>query len=276
MKVVVEELSGTLSQTFSTKNRLQVKSIRPYIYKHRSPAGTLTIEIEQNSTTIATSTGVTSADIETNTASTSINFYHGYYRFDFTDQFHIEKGNFTVKLTSSGYTFGESAYFGWVKPHENISIPIDYDQTGKGDESNPFGIEIWTRKGKMTRTLDIDDGFTSASEPSTTFTPPTVTGTFASPTAIVAGTGIEISDVDYEVIIIEGSGGAVDITANPQIETPGTEGARLLLIGASDTNTVVIEDGTGLRLNGTFKFYDKSLMSLVYRDGFWHEVSRAE
>jgi hypothetical protein len=50
-------------------------------------------------------------------------------------------------------------------------------------------------------------------------------------------------------LLIQGSGGPVTITANPQIAS-GLANQRLILHGQSDTNTVTIRDGDGVKLPG--------------------------
>jgi hypothetical protein len=77
------------------------------------------------------------------------------------------------------------------------------------------------------------------------------TGSKASPTDITAGGGITpIANRRMQIMFIQGSGGAVDITANPQIVAGSQEGDILILVGCSDTNTVTFDHGTGLDLNG--------------------------
>lgn len=65
--------------------------------------------------------------------------------------------------------------------------------------------------------------------------------------SIVAGTGIT-SAMFKPIIRIAGSGGPVDITANPQI-ADGTDGQVIVFQGDSDTNTVKFDNGTGISLN---------------------------
>ena len=80
---------------------------------------------------------------------------------------------------------------------------------------------------------------------------PVITGTRAAPSAIVALTGIAFVGTSYfNIWFVEGSGGAVDIAANPQIAAGSVIGQRLTLIGRNDTNTVKLEHGTGLALRG--------------------------
>jgi hypothetical protein len=138
---LIEELETSHEQVFTATKRINVAAITPWIYKHLSPAGTFTMEITQGSTTW-TSTGVTSADIEANSDATPTNYFHGYYRFDFSGPIVINPGSFTVRLNSSGYTFSESAYIGWVKPHENKLVEEGYT-LAPGSQSNAFGFIIY-------------------------------------------------------------------------------------------------------------------------------------
>lgn len=80
---------------------------------------------------------------------------------------------------------------------------------------------------------------------------PDIQGTRAAPVAVVAGDGIQFASSKYiNYHFLQGSGGAVAISANPQIEVGSVVGQRLILQGRSDTNTVKLEDGTGVRLKG--------------------------
>lgn len=102
-----------------------------------------------------------------------------------------------------------------------------------------------------------------------------VVGTRAAPTAVVAGTGIvaPTSTADH-LCYIEGSGGAVDVSANPQIAAGLRNGQRMTLRGRSSTNTVLLEHGTGLVMNGSYNLGDDS--SIVFRWDLtnWVEESR--
>lgn len=127
------------------------------------------------------------------------------------------------------------------------------------------------------RLLDFSDGFESASAP-TSAVALTVTGSWASPIAITAAGGITPAGAAEEIMFIIGSGGAVDITANPQIVAGTTNGQKLKLISKSDTNTVKIDDGTGVALNGNFTMKSKTVLNLVWVSTLaeWIEDGRVE
>lgn len=74
---------------------------------------------------------------------------------------------------------------------------------------------------------------------------------------------------------IEGSGGNVTITANPQIAA-GTEGQILILEGEDDTKKVTINNGNGVHLHGQAVIGDNDVLTLIYdtSDNEWKELSR--
>jgi len=116
---------------------------------------------------------------------------------------------------------------------------------------------------------------TAAAASAASIIPPGVTGTRAAPSAIVAGTGIAFTGTKWvNTWFIQGSGGAVDVSANPQIAAATNPGQRLQLIGRSDTNTVLLEDGTGLELNGSWLGKASSVLDLIWDGTNWLEVGR--
>lgn len=104
----------------------------------------------------------------------------------------------------------------------------------------------------------------------------TVSGTRASPNAIVAGTGISSSMIGTDmlrIVFIEGSGGHVDISANPQIAA-GSIGKQLVLIGRNDDQTVQFDDGNGMSLNGPAVLGADSMLGVFYDGTNWTESFR--
>jgi len=104
---------------------------------------------------------------------------------------------------------------------------------------------------------------------------PDIVGTRASPQAIVAGTGLAFADTSYfSIWFIQGSGGAVDVSANPQIAAGTVLGQKLTVIGRSATNTVTLEDGTGLSLNGMWVGGLDDVIGLMWDGTNWAEEYR--
>lgn len=81
----------------------------------------------------------------------------------------------------------------------------------------------------------------------------TLTETPSATNNISAANGVTTAMLTNKIIIIQGNGGAVDITANPQIAA-GTIGDIIELWGNDNTNTVTFDDGDGLQLDGGVSF----------------------
>jgi hypothetical protein len=104
-------------------------------------------------------------------------------------------------------------------------------------------------------------------------------GTMSAPISITAAGGITPTASVYDQIMcVQGSGGAVDITANPQIVAGTIAWQKLELIGASDTNTLKLDDGTGLALSGPFIMKKGSVIGLIWDsvNSLWRERFRNE
>lgn len=91
--------------------------------------------------------------------------------------------------------------------------------------------------------------------------------------SITAAGGITVTALHMHIV---GDGGAIDITANPQIAA-GTDGQYVILNGTSDANTVQLDDGNGLHLHsGSFIMGSHDYIVLMYDadDSEWEEISR--
>lgn len=103
----------------------------------------------------------------------------------------------------------------------------------------------------------------------------TVAYTPSAVTNITAGGGITVTRA---LMRVQGDGGAVNITANPQI-ADGTDGQMVMLKGESDTNGLTLDDGTGLSLTSgaSFTLGDRDTITLIYDaiDDIWIEMSRS-
>jgi hypothetical protein len=142
--LVVEELITELYQdiNYTSDERAIIASIMPYLLIYNSPAGVFTFSV-LNGAEVLFSKTFTSADIKAS-ISTSNNYAHVFYPIVPTTQVELEKGTYRFKLTSSGYTFSESSYIGWIKQHEDLQLPLDYIPTD--DFDNPLSIRIKTFK----------------------------------------------------------------------------------------------------------------------------------
>lgn len=140
MKLVVHELQATeLSQSYTPERNVIVHAIRPHLYKHNAPAGTLKLQIYNGVTLVGESDPVTIASIST------ANYFHGYVRFDLSCGLKRDTA-YTFKLVGSGYTFSESAYVGWCGGFDLGKYPATY--TPESLLKYPLDLEVWERKAK--------------------------------------------------------------------------------------------------------------------------------
>ena len=153
------------------------------------------------------------------------------------------------------------------------TIAIANGGTGQTSANNAFNALAPSQSTHSGKFLTTDGSNTSwATIPATA---PGVTGSQASPTAITAVGGISFSGTNYfNIIFVEGSGGAVDVTANPQIAAATNVGQQLMVIGTSAANTVKLDHGTGLSLNGSWTGGDNSAITLVWDGSAWTEIAR--
>ena len=101
----------------------------------------------------------------------------------------------------------------------------------------------------------------------------------SSATSVTAAAGITVSTTHpfMQTIFVQGSGGAVDITASPQISAGTNAGKEFLcLVGTSDTNTLKLDTDNGLALNGSITLHAHDMILLMWGGSNWIEVCRNE
>ena len=141
MRLAVAELISTLSQTLTTGAKPTfVEAVRPHLIRVGNPAGSLQMQIlsADGSTVVATSETISIALLNPEAAHA-----HGYYRF-FVNAGLRANTQYQFKLISSGYSFAEGSYIGWVNgcdlgKYPPTTTPPDLLQW-------PLDIEVWHRK----------------------------------------------------------------------------------------------------------------------------------
>lgn len=138
MNLIVFELEDSIYQEMMPVDTSQfVSAIRPHIYKHNAPTGTLTIQVQdQNGRMIKESDVVNISDIS------SANYFHGYIRFDITIGLMIGKTYRIALVAAGGYTFSESAYIGWCNGYDLGKYNLSYESNSTFEE--PLDMEIWS------------------------------------------------------------------------------------------------------------------------------------
>jgi hypothetical protein len=134
-----------------------------------------------------------------------------------------------------------------------------------GTESGAGAGAVWTQAA-----ADGKGSWVAPAAPA-----PSLSGTRAAPTAVTAAGGVVFSGSNYtNIYFLEGSGGPIDITATPQISVGTSVGQQLTIIGRNGTNTLTLDDGTGLSLNGSAVLGADSSITLLWDGTNWTEVSR--
>lgn len=143
-KLVVEDLQTTLEQDFTVylERRITVAGIRPYIYMHNSPSGTFTFTLKRAGVTIA-SDSFDSTEIKSDLGTTD-NYIHIWKVLNLANVIHLESGAYSLELSSSGYTYSDSSYLGWVKEHEHLTSEINGSPLT--DFNNPMSIQLFELK----------------------------------------------------------------------------------------------------------------------------------
>lgn len=140
MQLVVHELVSSLYQEMTTTKAVMIAAIRPKLYIHGSPAGSIVIHIRGPlGNLIAESDFVSIASLKTAA------YAHKYYRFDVSAFLQAGK-TFRVYLASTGYTFNESAYVGWCNDFDLRKYDPAYEVATPFN--SPLDLEVWTRSLK--------------------------------------------------------------------------------------------------------------------------------
>lgn len=78
----------------------------------------------------------------------------------------------------------------------------------------------------------------------------------------------------HQCIFVESDGGAVNLTSNPQIAAGNIVGQMITVVGTSASDTLQLDDGTGLSLNGSCILDDNQAITLLWNGSVWTEISR--
>jgi hypothetical protein len=107
----------------------------------------------------------------------------------------------------------------------------------------------------------------------------TIFGSIGSPRTIgatgiaAAGSNMSTTDAD-QIIFVASAAGEVDVTTNPQIQAGTSVGQEMLIVGTSNDNYILLENGNGLSLNGEFRSLENANLSLFWNGSVWSEKGR--
>jgi len=106
-----------------------------------------------------------------------------------------------------------------------------------------------------------------------------VSGSTGTPKSISAATCINstaVPTLDVKVVVfITGNAGAIDCTAAVTQILAGTSvGQEITVIGTSDTNTLTLDNGDGLVLNGSIIIGNNDILRAIWNGSAWVEITR--
>jgi hypothetical protein len=101
-----------------------------------------------------------------------------------------------------------------------------------------------------------------------------VLGSMSLPAQIDPTVGVPVTADQRQMKFISSQGGVETITANPQIAAGTIVGQELELVGTSDTNYSILNDGNGLALNGAIQLKRHSVIALAWDGSDWFERNR--
>lgn len=138
MELVVAELkTESLYQEITPSKNTILRAIRPHLYIHNNPSGSLKLQIlDQNNELIAESETLAISDI------TSALYFHGYVRF-YVNLYMQKDISYRIKLVGSGYSFSENAYVGWCNGFDLNKFSLNY--TPINSFEYPLDFETWIR-----------------------------------------------------------------------------------------------------------------------------------
>lgn len=139
MKLLVFEIQEAgVYQTVKPTRNVNIEAIRPHLYVHANPAGTVKVQVQDSSGgLIAESTALTIADISAAT------YFHGKVRFYINAS--LRKGE-TYRIAvvgAGGYSFSESAYIGVCNSFDLSTYDASYSPNVGFNA--PLALEIWER-----------------------------------------------------------------------------------------------------------------------------------
>lgn len=146
--LVVQPLVTELNQDIeiTTSDRLHVGAFIINLYLHNSPAGTFTFSILNSDADVIFTKDFTSQDLK-DSLSTTDDYLHTNYPIIPDDPVQLESGDFTLNLSSAGYTYTATSFIGWIQDFENLTNDLGY--TASSDEENPLTFKLKIYKEGM-------------------------------------------------------------------------------------------------------------------------------
>lgn len=188
MDLVYDEIRAIgVFQEIKMLDDVNLKHIRPKIYKKGTPAGSLKLNIkDQDGHLISSSNTVLISAIS------DFNFAHGYLRFDITTP--LKKDLiYQIELVGVGYAFSEEDHVGFCRDFDLKKVTANFSPSC--GINSALDIELWGLN-VGTRIVEFFDGFESNASPVEGELTATSVFAFANDAAFEAGIGRVSQDGD--------------------------------------------------------------------------------
>lgn len=140
MDLIVYEMKPQVYQALTATKDTLVKAVRPHIYRHLSPSGSIKVQIKSSdgATLLGESEAVAISSIESGS-----NYFHGYVTLSFNASVWLTAGTtYRIYIVGTGgYSFNESAYVGVCTDFDLRKYTAAYSYTT--DYQAPLDIEMW-------------------------------------------------------------------------------------------------------------------------------------
>ena len=136
--LVVNEIVNSLEQefTFNLNTRSHIGAFYPYLVMINSPVGIFTFKLFKGATELF-SVDFTSIDISTES------YAHVFFPIIPEKPIQLEKGQYKISITTSGYTKTNDSYIGWIQQFEDIQNEMSYTPVRMEENSLAFRLKIY-------------------------------------------------------------------------------------------------------------------------------------
>lgn len=145
MRLFVKELDTTTTQQKITvgDENLYLYAIRPHLYRHNHPSGSLKLQILDASQVLLKESETLAISLLDIPAATNLDFFHGYIRF-LVSYGLAANTDYYIRLVGSGYSYSDSAFVGWCNDFDLRKVTADY--TPSTGLSAALDMEFWVKK----------------------------------------------------------------------------------------------------------------------------------
>lgn len=136
--LVVNEIVDSLEQefTFNLNTRSHIGAFYPYLVMINQPLGTFAFKFFKGATELF-SVDFTSIDISTES------YAHVFFPIIPENPIQLEKGQYKISITTSGYTKTNDSYIGWIQQFEDIQNEMSYTPIRTEENSLAFRLKIY-------------------------------------------------------------------------------------------------------------------------------------